>query len=76
MCFHSNFQTSQTKEANQKDDTTEKIVKNKGEETEKKDAEKEANSSDINDVFAADSEDDGDEDILAACINMGMQTNR
>lgn len=46
------------------------------EEIEKKDAEKEANSLDINDVFAADSEDESDEDILAACINMGMQTNR
>lgn len=46
-------------------------------ETEKKDAEKEGSSSDINDVFTADSEDEGDEeDILAACINKGMQTNR
>lgn len=43
---------------------------------EKKDAEKEGSSSDINDIFNGDSEDGDEDDILAACINMGMQTNR
>lgn len=43
---------------------------------EKKDAEKESSSSDINDIFNGDSEDGDEDDILAACINMGMQSNR
>nr|CAH7717003.1 unnamed protein product [Callosobruchus chinensis] len=43
---------------------------------EKKDAEKETNGSDGNDEFVPESEDDGDEDILAACISDGMQNNR
>lgn len=64
------------KESLQKDRKPEDFIDNQAEETEKKDAEKEASSSDINDVFTAESEDEGDEDILAACINMGMQTNR
>lgn len=64
----------QTIELNAKDESIEDIQNE--EQTEKKDAEKETITSDINDVFAADSEDEGDEDILAACINMGMQTNR
>ncbi|KAG5892093.1 hypothetical protein JTB14_011993 [Gonioctena quinquepunctata] len=46
------------------------------EDMEKKDAEKETVASDINDEFVGESEDDGDEDILADCISIGMQTNR
>ncbi|CAH1989415.1 unnamed protein product [Acanthoscelides obtectus] len=42
---------------------------------EKKDAEKETSGSDGNDEFVPESEDDGDEDILAACISDGMQNN-
>lgn len=54
--------------------TEETVIKE--EEAEKKDSEKEASSSDANDEFIAESEDEGDADILEACINMGMQTNR
>lgn len=65
------------KESGQNGKTTAEAVQIEADETEKKDAEKEGSSSDINDVFTADSEDEGDEeDILAACINKGMQTNR
>lgn len=39
-------------------------------ESEKRDVEKEK------DVVAEESEDEGDEEILAACINIGMQNNR
>ncbi|XP_074030384.1 uncharacterized protein isoform X2 [Leptinotarsa decemlineata] len=45
-------------------------------EMEKKDSEKDAAASDTNDEFVVESEDDGDEDILADCISIGMPTNR
>lgn len=68
---------AQLKDSDHKGMTTAETVQTEGDEAEKKDAEKEGSSSDINDVFTADSEDEGDEeDILAACINKGMQTNR
>lgn len=43
---------------------------------EKKDAEKETNVSDDTDEFNPESDDEGDEDILAACINMGKQNTQ
>lgn len=46
-----------------------------GKDDEKKDAEKETSGSEGNDEFVPESEDDGDEDILAACISIGMQNN-
>lgn len=64
------------KESNHKDVAVAETIQGEVEGSEKKDAEKESSSSDINDVFNADSEGEDDEDILAACINMGMQTNR
>ncbi|XP_018575110.1 adenomatous polyposis coli protein isoform X2 [Anoplophora glabripennis] len=42
-------------------------------EVEKKDAEKETNVSDDTDEFNLESDDEGDEDLLAACISMGKQ---
>lgn len=72
---YENFKASQSN-SDYKIDNTNQAIEADIEGTEKKDPEKRASSSDINDVFAVDSEDDGDEDILAACINIGMQTNR
>ncbi|XP_049821338.1 adenomatous polyposis coli homolog [Aethina tumida] len=46
----------------------------KAEQNEKKDVEKKSNISDVNDELVQESEDD--EDILAACIYLGMQNNR
>lgn len=69
-------QVTELKQSTTKSETTVEVT-TETEGFEKKDAEKEGSSSDINDIFNADSEDEGDEDdILAACINMGMQTNR